>query len=365
MLTVFDRGFSLQSAFSVLFRCDGTAQTGLGHVSRCLALAEALQELGFHAVFCGSFEVHALRLLGTYGWLTVIASANPAGEPEDLATMLDILERGRFSGAVFDSYDIDADYLDAINKTGTPSMVIDDYNRLSRYPCTALLNFTVGAQGLGYPKGVYRMFLGPQYFLARRTLRAARKLAKPRCGPVQRLLVSMGGIDRHNTSTAVLTALLNVRCTADIRVVVGQSYADLCALKELSARFSGGCSLLEHLPDLGSELARADACICGGGLTKYECAYMGVPAAAVSQTADEATETLAFVEHGAAINWAINDAKLPLEQGVAAFLCDHSGREQMSRAGLALFPVDPTLQAANGVDSVCQGAGASNHGTDR
>jgi UDP-2,4-diacetamido-2,4,6-trideoxy-beta-L-altropyranose hydrolase len=45
----------------ILFRCDGMAETGLGHVSRCVALAEALRECGFVSRFCGRFGVGAAR----------------------------------------------------------------------------------------------------------------------------------------------------------------------------------------------------------------------------------------------------------------------------------------------------------------
>ena len=51
----------------VLVRCDGTRETGLGHVSRCLALAEALAEREIASIFCGAFDAPARRLLGEAG----------------------------------------------------------------------------------------------------------------------------------------------------------------------------------------------------------------------------------------------------------------------------------------------------------
>ena len=41
---------------TVLFRCDGTATTGIGHVGRSLALAEALVEQGYRPLFVGRYD---------------------------------------------------------------------------------------------------------------------------------------------------------------------------------------------------------------------------------------------------------------------------------------------------------------------
>jgi spore coat polysaccharide biosynthesis predicted glycosyltransferase SpsG len=96
-------------------------------------------------------------------------------------------------------------------------------------------------------------------------------------------------------------------------------------------------------------LSWADACICGGGLTKYEAAYLGVPAAVLAQNADQGSETKEFVDLG--LGWDLtssvsrfccNELTRPLE----AFLSGNSLREAISKTALAAFPEDPTRTAA-------------------
>lgn len=43
-----------------LFRCDGTAEIGAGHVTRCLALAEALVDAGWRITFVVNEEAPSL-----------------------------------------------------------------------------------------------------------------------------------------------------------------------------------------------------------------------------------------------------------------------------------------------------------------
>ena len=63
-----------------------------------------------------------------------------------------------------------------------------------------------------------------------------------------------------------------------VHVIVGRDYAHHKELSLLVRHFSEGL-IATQVIDLADEFAWADLCICGGGLTKYESAYMGVPAA--------------------------------------------------------------------------------------
>jgi spore coat polysaccharide biosynthesis predicted glycosyltransferase SpsG len=53
----------------------------------------------------------------------------------------------------------------------------------------------------------------------------------------------------------------------------------------------GSVQLIERQPDLEQWLGWADACLCGGGLMKYECLYAGVPVLALAQNAGQAEDS--------------------------------------------------------------------------
>ncbi len=331
---------------TVLFRCDGSARTGLGHVSRCLALAEALAECGFPCRFLGRFEAGAEELLARAG-MAFVQAGQLAGSGNDAAHTLQAIGDCRARLAVLDSYDVDDSYVAALHR-GVPVLVIDDFGRLRRYPCSAVLNFTVNGPNLPYPRGKQLYLLGPGYLLVRRRLRLARDRAAPRSGNVRRLLVAAGGSDPVDLSRLVVRALLETAPRLSVHAVVGRSYRHPEELSGLVERFDCESQVISQRADLAEEFEWADACVCGGGLTKYEAAYLGIPTAVLSQNADQAHETLHFAEKGLAFDLGLGERQTVagLARRLDGWLADDRRRECLSQTGLALFPEDPTLRAA-------------------
>ena len=205
----------------VLFRCDGTRETGLGHVSRCLALAEALGEREIESIFCGAFDARARGLLEEAG-----VPIEPAGDAVEVSQ----LARERAcTGIVADSYLFDAVYLEALAtaRAGASLLVIDDFAALSEYPAGAIvLNFTVGAPRLEYRgRGLVRL-LGPKYLLVRRALTPLRGSGNGRPRPARRVLVAMGGSDLLGLSVGIATMLASAAPQVAVRLSPGP-YADL------------------------------------------------------------------------------------------------------------------------------------------
>lgn len=329
----------------ILFRCDGTAKTGLGHVSRSLALAEAMIECGFSCKFIGQFEAGATELLGS-AQIDFERNIGETGQQEDLCSTIQAIQDSQATAVVVDSYLIGDAYIAILEREGAPVLLIDDFGNLERYNCSAVLNFTVNAAQIDYPRRK-QLYLGPEYFLARRRLRLMRRKARQRTGAVERVLVAIGGVDVSNLSRLVVEALLKIAPDFSVHVVVGRSYQYTSDLSPLVAKFRRASYVVTQLPDLAEELAWADICICGGGLTKYEAAYMGVPTVVWSQTLAQAQETVHFASRGLTFDLGLannNDSRLATR--LAEFLADHKRRESLSHTGLTFFPPEPTKRAA-------------------
>jgi len=330
----------------VLFRCDGTPETGLGHVSRCVALAEALGEYGFVCRFFGRFSPGAADMLnGAY--IGFDCSAGETGGEEDLECILQTIRKEYAKGVVIDSYFVNESYIATIDREGVSVLVIDDFNRLRRYECAALLNFTVAATDLKYPAGKQLYLLGPGYLLVRRRMRLQRRMTKPRIGDVHRVLVAMGGVDSLNSTCQAVDVFLRIGRDLSVHVIVGRDYVHHKDLSLLVRGFREG-SVATQLLDLADEFAWADLCVCGGGLTKYESAYMGVPTAVLSQNVEQAEETIQFAGKGLAIDLGMTgeSSDASLSGRLSELTANRGLRETLSQTGLACFPEDPTRRAA-------------------
>ena len=332
---------------AVLFRCDGTESTGLGHVSRCLALAEACVDRGLACVFFGQFDLPAQQLIDQAGF-TWRPARSQAGAQVDLQETRAAAEHCFALAAVLDSYSIGEDYLASIDDRTLPTLVIDDFAQLERYACWGVLNFTVGAEQRSYD-GCYGVrFLGPQYLPVRRALREWRSSAVSMQEKVRRVMVAVGGVDRSNLTGRIVSVLQEIATDLHVTAVVGGSYEHAAWLGELLGQFGSESRLVIQAPHLAEVYRWADVCVCGGGLTKYEAAYLGLPSVVVSQTAEQAEETGRFA--GLGLTYDLGEAASlsdeQLRDGIAALLADGPGRTKLHEAGLAMFAGQPSQDPA-------------------
>src|SRR5206468_5171310 len=137
----------------------------------------ALAELEIATCFLGRFEAGAQDLLVATG-VTFELTSREIGTAEDLQSTIEVVRRIGANGVVLDNYRVNDDYVTTLDHDGAPLLLIDDFARLRRYQCSAVLNFTVNAAHMLYPFRTQLWLLGPNYLLARRRLRRARRIAR-------------------------------------------------------------------------------------------------------------------------------------------------------------------------------------------
>ena len=300
----------------LIFRCDATAETGLGHLSRSLALAEAARAQGGTPLFCGHWSDPAFALLSASGFAHQGATA-PTGSPADAAALAALVRAEQATGALADSYALDSKWLAQLAEHGVAVALLDDFARLDNYAdCAGVLNFTVGAEKLNYPGlNPARRALGPGYFPVRKNLRRLREQGSfRRKAPARRVLVALGGGDRLGLTMPVCRALHRLQPGLQVRALLSDGPAQARAQGLSTDGFPPPAG------DLAGHYAWADACVTGGGLVKYECAYLGLPMAIFSQTPEQQAETDQFC--AVAVGWdlAPHGRTDAWEQRLEAFL---------------------------------------------
>jgi spore coat polysaccharide biosynthesis predicted glycosyltransferase SpsG len=330
-----------------LFHCDATADIGFGHLSRCVALAEALRLSRVNAVFAGHFNPAAKDQIAAAGFSSVAVPGLVNSGTADRDALRCAMEANAATLVIVDSYRADETYLADLRTLGVPTAVIDDFRALATYPCDLVLNFTWEAPALEYPDGPV-LLLGPRYFPARRRLVELRSqsIGQDRSG-LRNLLIAIGGSDPKRIAQRLIRLL--GRHAAGIRLrVIAANDADLADPLD---GFLPGSIVLPRQPDLSEQLLWADACITGGGLIKYESGFMGVPAAAVSQNEGQAGETRALTNAGLVFDLGLADGRSDedLTSGLQVFLTDSALRAGLAARMREVFPPDPSAQAARAI----------------
>jgi spore coat polysaccharide biosynthesis predicted glycosyltransferase SpsG len=318
-----------------VFICDAGPEVGFGHFSRCFNIACGLLALRPDAdiVFMGGLSEAAIGRLQAIG-----ATADTTGAELPLANCTVVLDR----------YDIKQDDIDRLAAASGALVKVDDFNEFDLARATAVVNFRAGAEQWHYR--ARHAFLGLEYYPAHPDFAAVRgrRLAAtaPMAADAMKVLVSIGGTDRHGVARRIVEALDRILTKAHITWITTQPGIEPATLQNnelVIAQFS------EKVAEL---YAGADAVISGGGVTKYEAGFCMVPNACISQTPEQQqdTEIMAALQLtydiGSGARVAENNSEL--ESRLEAFLAP-SQLEQQRRALAVRYDVSSLPRLARGI----------------
>ncbi|MCP8893954.1 UDP-2,4-diacetamido-2,4,6-trideoxy-beta-L-altropyranose hydrolase [Shinella daejeonensis] len=288
----------------IVFRADASTEIGLGHIMRCLTLADVLRQRGAKIAFiCRDLPGFTPELVTDRGYRLerLPAGAPGQGGPAEPAhghwlgaPLADEIARssailaGGVDGLVMDHYALDRRWQQAMRPLARRLMVIDDLADRA-HDCDLLLDQTLGRRQDDYrplvPAGT-RLLLGTAYALLRPGFAAARAASLSRRAgrnTPERILVSMGGVDRLNLSARALEAL--APCAAlmplAVTVILGPAAPWRKSVAALAEGLPFPVELAVDPPDIPALLAHCDLAIGGGGGSAWERCAMGLPSIVV------------------------------------------------------------------------------------
>jgi UDP-2,4-diacetamido-2,4,6-trideoxy-beta-L-altropyranose hydrolase len=290
------------SAAQVVFRVDASIDSGAGHVMRCLTLAQALHHLGAVCRFvCREHPGHLIAHIREQGHevLTLPAAeshAPVAAQTDDFAHWLgaDWSEDARQTqGAlaafgvqdwlVVDHYGLDEQWERAVRPCGRHLLVIDDLaNR--RHDADILLDQTFGRdagdyQGLTNPAcerrcGIDNVLLRHEFEQWRH--HSLTRRTHPR---LERIVISMGGVDKDNMTRDVLLAIQRDErlSHAAVCVVLGANSPWIHDISELARHGPPRVHVHVAVSNMAELLANCDLAIGAAGTSSWERCCLGVP----------------------------------------------------------------------------------------
>lgn len=256
----------------ICIRADMNDTVGLGHIMRCLSIADALKEKGAPVLFLTA-DGCASDLLKKRGYEYIVLNS----EWNHLEDELSVLEsffstKGKScSLLILDTYQITQNYLRTL-RAFVSTLLIDDIP-LFPYDVDTILCYGVYYEKYYSGGSADRNLLGPRYAPLRKEFQAAgEKLIRKR---VENLLILSGGTDANDMLRRIVRQINNGRYKR-IDVVCGLFYPDYDAFVKETDPYPE-IVLHKNISNIADYMRAADIAVSAGGSTLYELCALGTP----------------------------------------------------------------------------------------
>lgn len=283
----------------IAFRVDASLEMGSGHVMRCLTLADALKSRGHECAFISRRQPGELtelmkqreHVVYTLSECSEATDQNLAhsrwlkgGQKCDAEESADVLQRIQADWLVVDHYGIDKIWEQTARQYVNHILVIDDLADRT-HDCDVLID-----QNLGRTEAVYRSLVsgscvvltGCHYALLRPEFAGYRERSleyRKEKTQIERVLITMGGVDNDNYTEKALNALASstVDSKAEVTVVLGLQAPWLSEVKAQAANSRLSVQVHSNVNNMAALMSQSDLAIGAAGSTSWERCCLGLP----------------------------------------------------------------------------------------
>jgi len=331
------------SGLNVVFRVDGNAELGMGHIARCLALSRAMQKIAkdVNLLFITKGYREAVTWISKEGQSLKIIPSN-LSETEELAFIATTLLKLKPDIIVTDLPYASEEYLRELKKYGKLMVSIDDI-ALVTHCADIVVSGYLSAKLKKYKttNPNTKFLIGVQYLMLREEFEKMHQVQRKIRKNARNVLLTLGGADPENLTMKVVRALSKINQKLDVIVVLGPAYTRheefqklLKELKTSKSKFKVKC----NVKNMARLMMRADIAITAGGETIYELAAVGTPSINISHMEHQSINARELERAGAVINLGLGKevSEEQISSAVLYLLKDKDLRQKMSLAGKRL-----------------------------
>jgi len=203
----------------IIFRADGNAETGLGHMYRAFALLEMYLD-NFDCLLLTKDNSTTSVIPSHYNYKTIPAGIDIEQEPQWLNENYSAAGTWLFA----DGYHFTSPYQEAVKGFGFKLAYVDDLCAWQMY-ADVVINHAMNITAGSYKAQPYTAFaLGTRFAILRPLFIEAAANTARNTGNANTALVCFGGADPLNLTFKATQALCNLKSISKIHVIVGGAY---------------------------------------------------------------------------------------------------------------------------------------------
>lgn len=255
-------------------RADGNAEIGMGHVMRCLSIADAMTRKGHKAVFITATE-ECLEMISKRGYEAILLETDYQEMELEIRQIAAIMQKNphREQNIILvDSYQATEPYFISLRNYAKVACMEDmGYS----YPVDMIINYNIYAPHIAYT-GSYKKVLGTEYVPLRDEFRTDCEYVLRE--QVTDIMVTTGGSDPKFISRAILETCLTEPMLQGMHyhVISGPFNRYEAELLEYVQEHEQ-ITVYKNVKSMKEIMKQCDVILTATGSTVYEISFLGIP----------------------------------------------------------------------------------------
>jgi spore coat polysaccharide biosynthesis predicted glycosyltransferase SpsG len=245
----------------IMFRCDSSKTTGTGHVTRCFALAEVFERMGWEVIFCGEFKEPK--------WILELLTRIKNLKIESVEVVLN--SKIQYDVVVFDSYDFASNEQNSLANFG--NFIVSIVDEVSEKINADLYVSSLPLEYLAKFNKVSNYLFGPDFALVRREIlkfnnnsqNGTKKVSNPT------VAIFSGGTAKKELFEVLLPQIIPVLAGWDFKL-----FASKEEIPELSLN-SAHLIITEPSFKFHEQLSDVSFVVATASVSSWEFLCMGIP----------------------------------------------------------------------------------------
>lgn len=260
----------------ILFRVDGNSIIGIGHVMRCLSIAEEYKKNGQKCIFITAGD-ESKHIIESHGFADITLNTKFDNMESELETLISEIGELKITQLIVDSYYATEKYMSELwqycSKYSITLIYIDDLiNKPKR--CDVLINYNIYANEKEYQSlyggyGCPKLLLNTEYVPMREEFQNIPNRINNNL--VKNILISTGGSDSQEIGLQLLKTIIscNKLRMYNFHFVVGAMNVNYDIMKNLSQNIN---NIYIHIDvkKMVELMQKCDIAISAAGSTLYE-----------------------------------------------------------------------------------------------
>lgn len=284
----------------VIFRVDANPSVGLGHLMRCLAVAQGFTSEGIKVVFAiaADTEQYCQSRDDWVGDIVILPLASGQSEPVFLSALCQELEA---SWLILDGYNFDIEYRNQLNISAFKLGIFDDGllcdTQLVDSNLAMVINWANGADVLPYEKYAPNATLcaSDEYRVLRREFYDMGFIPYEQRSS---LLLMFGGSDPFNFTLPLLQALAGLNTNLPITVITGAGYQTLSELNSFVQSSSLEITHHHNSQNIAQIMGGVRLAVSAAGASQFELLRCLTPSLFITVADNQIFATLQAAKQG-------------------------------------------------------------------